>query len=519
MSLYERCGTAYQGSDDAILQCIANTYEAESAKDMEDLLHWFLTIAASLVFFMQAGFAMVCAGSVREKNLQNTMLKNLLDACSGALTFYCIGYGLAYGGQEESTSKTFVGTKAFFGTGDISPSFWFFQYACSATTVTIVAGTLAERCRMSAYLVYSVYLTGFVLPVVFHALWSHRGILSANATEPFRGIGALDFAGSGAIHMTGGMTALIATCILGPRKGRFFHTKTGEALTTPKAFPGHSKALQLLGTMVLWFGCTYKENIVSNDYSFNLTETFASNFFNNLTGYGFNPGSALLRGVNFNVGRIAATAALNTSLAGPGGAIGALLAALYFEKRKRGERAYNLVAAMNGLLSGLVAINAGCGTVEPWAAALIGLIGGWLYLGSSALLIRWKIDDVVDAVPVHLVPGVWGMLAAGLFTEPNHLQEAFHTTKHVGMFYSWESTLLMNQTICVIFILGWTIITMGPFFLLLRYVGWLRASDMEEVIGLDQIDMGCTYNEGGDEGYVIRRLPNIRNLLKTDGTQ
>jgi Amt family ammonium transporter len=200
--------------------------------------------------------SVLCGGCVRKKNLQNTMLKNLLDACGAAIAFYCVGFAFAFGGQNDRSDITFVGITNFFSMGEVDQAFWFFEYAFSATSVTIVAGTLAERCQMSAYLCYSVFLTGFVYPVVAHSIWSNNGFLSAFSADPLWGIGCVDFAGSGVVHLTGGTTALIATYILGARKGRFYDLR-GRLLHTPAPFPGHSMALQLMGTMILWFGCKF----------------------------------------------------------------------------------------------------------------------------------------------------------------------------------------------------------------------------------------------------------------------
>jgi Amt family ammonium transporter len=186
------------------------------------------------------------------------MLKNLLDACGAALAFFLVGFAFAFGGDDDEDSasrKTFIGTTDFVSVGS-SPAFWFFQFTFSATSVTIVAGTLAERCQMAAYLCYSVVLAGFVYPVVAHSVWSKSGFLSNTNDDPFLGSGVVDFAGSGVVHLTGGLTALIATSILGPRRGRFYDAQ-GEPLESPKPFPGHSVALQMLGTFVLWFGCKY----------------------------------------------------------------------------------------------------------------------------------------------------------------------------------------------------------------------------------------------------------------------
>jgi Amt family ammonium transporter len=199
---------------------------------------------------------MLCAGCVRKKNVSNTLLKNLLDACTAAIAFFAVGFALAYGGENPESGSTFVGNQYFFLAGLPSDqfAFFFYQYTFSASAVTIIAGTLAERCRMASYLCYSFFMTAFVYPVIAHSVWSANGFLSAFATDPFLGSGALDFAGSGVVHMTGGTTALIATIVLGSRKGRFYDS-TGQLLPAPKEFPGHSISLQMMGTLALWFGC------------------------------------------------------------------------------------------------------------------------------------------------------------------------------------------------------------------------------------------------------------------------
>ena len=203
---------------------------------------------------MQSGFAMLCAGSVRQKNVKNIMLKNILDACGGAIAFYTVGYAFAYGGDDR-VGSTFIGDSYFALRNFNNYAGFFFQFAFAATAATIVAGTVAERCKMSAYLCYSIFLTGFVYPVVVHSIWSSNGFISAfNNDTLFRDVGTIDFAGSGVVHMTGGLTALIAAIILGPRKGRFYDDE-GNLLETPTSFRPHSVALQVLGTFILWFGC------------------------------------------------------------------------------------------------------------------------------------------------------------------------------------------------------------------------------------------------------------------------
>lgn len=225
---------------DAILRCIASSLDSAS----EGINTFYLIYAASLVFYMQAGFAMLCAGSVRIKNLQNTMLKNLLDACGASLGFYTVGYAFAWGesdGGEGAT--TFIGTQNFFLMDVEQKAFWLFQFAFAATSATIVAGTLAERCQMLAYLLYSTMLTAFVYPVIVHAIWNTSGFLSSFRPDPLLDVGVVDFAGCLVVHMTGGLTAWIAAFVLGPRKGRFYLDEEGKRMAND--FPGHSVALKV----------------------------------------------------------------------------------------------------------------------------------------------------------------------------------------------------------------------------------------------------------------------------------
>jgi len=480
-SVFSTC-EASSGSGNAtqILECISNTFEADKAAKSSDLNDFLLVLAGAMIFFMQSGFAMLCAGSVRLKNVQNTMLKNLLDACGAALAFYFVGYAFAFGGQNDTTVTSFIGSTNFASVGG-SASFWFFQYTFSATSVTIVAGTLAERCQMVAYLCYSIVLAGFVYPVVAHSAWSNNGFLSITNENPLMGIGALDFAGSGVVHLTGGVTALLATLVLGPRRGRFYDAQ-GEPLETPKPFPGHSVALQMLGTMILWFGW-----------------------------FGFNPGSALVLGIE-EAGSVAATAAASTALSGAAGGITALFTNLYMVERLTGEPNFSILHAMNGSLSGLVAITSGCGVVEPWGAIVIGIISGWIYIGGSDLLVKLRIDDAVDAIPVHMFNGVWGVLATGFFASPELIAKAYgNTGAYPGLFYAGsegtrgKGNLFGCQFTLVVFILAWVFATMMPFFIWLNYKGWFRADSLEELVGLDISYHGRSMNnEEGDvkEEYI-----------------
>jgi ammonia channel protein AmtB len=214
-SVYESClAELSDGAEpNEMLFCVARQFEEQEQARNTDLKDFLFVLAGALIFFMQTGFAMLCAGSVRIKNVQNTMLKNLLDASGAALAFWLVGYAFAFGGQDTQEGTTFIGYEGFFKLGS-SPALWFFQYTFSATAVTIVAGTLAERCQMAAYLCYSVFLTGFVYPIVAHSIWSNNGFLSGANADPFLGIGVLDFAGSGVVHVTGGKLILMTGCFI-----------------------------------------------------------------------------------------------------------------------------------------------------------------------------------------------------------------------------------------------------------------------------------------------------------------
>jgi Amt family ammonium transporter len=283
----------------------------------------------------------------------------------------------------------------------------------------------------------------------------------------------IDFAGGGVVHVTGGLTALFATMILGPRRGRF-RDEEGKLLEVPKEFPGHSMALQMLGAFILWFGW-----------------------------YGFNAGSALALPYD-SVGRAATLAGVNTTLAAGMGGMTALFANLYILERLTGEPFFDLRYAMNGTISGLVAITAGCGVLEPWAAVVVGFVAGLLYIGGSKLLLVLRLDDAVDAIPCHLVNGAWGVIANGFFASPSRLLIAYGRDKHVGWVYSWsrgsgDATLLGTQLIGLLFIFGWVLFLMLPFFVWLDWMGWFRSDPLEEIVGLDtSYHGGCVLSGDSD---------------------
>jgi len=425
---------------------------------MENLDTLFLLFSGALVFLMQAGFAMLCAGSIRAFNVQNILLKNMFDACGGAIGFYTIGYALAYGDDGNNTGTTFFGNKTYFFQDDLESErgayiSWFFQFAFAATAATIVAGTIAERCKMNAYFCYSMFLTAFVYPVIVHSIWDAHGFLSTGNSDPFLNSGMIDFAGSGVVHMTGGCTALIAAIILGPRIGRFYD-EHGVLLEEPHSFAPHSVSLQVLGTFLLWFGW-----------------------------YGFNPGSTLSISGEGN-DQIVALCAVTTTLAAASGLMSGVMVNYVATTILTGEPVLDLSMAMNGALSGLVGVTAGCSVVQPWAAIVIGLVSGCLYYIASKTLVRLRIDDAVDAIPVHYFNGMWGCLATGLFADPTLVRAAYGMDQG-GILYGGGGNLLANAVCGILWINGWVLVTMFPFLYGLKRIGWFRVDAEDELVGLD----------------------------------
>lgn len=326
---------------------------------------WTL-VAAFLVFFMQAGFAMVEAGFTRAKNGVNIIMKNLMDMSMGAIAYWAIGFGLMFG-----VSKTgLFGTSGFFlsdfklGGDPWVLAFWMFQVVFAATAATIVSGAMAERTKFIAYLAYSVVISAFIYPIF--GSWAWGSLFHGSGW--LEGLGFIDFAGSTVVHSVGGWAALAGAIVLGPRTGKYVKGKA-------KAIPGHNLILASLGVFILWFGW-----------------------------YGFNAGSTTAASTD------TALIAVNTTLAASAGALGALITA--WIKFKKAEATMTL----NGVLAGLVGITAGCANVSPGSAILIGLIAGFIVV-MAVLFVdqKLKIDDPVGAISVHGVNGAWGTLAAGLF--------------------------------------------------------------------------------------------------------
>lgn len=405
----------------------------------------WLMLAAFLVFFMQAGFAMVEAGFVRAKNVGNILMKNLLDGCVGCLAFFAVGWGLAYGLSGE-TSNAFMGDGHFFLNSFEDWPAWIFQFAFAATAATIVSGAMAERTSFKAYLFYSAFITAFIYPIVVHWAWDGNGWLSAFKDDPIGTNGYIDFAGSSVVHMVGGFAGLMGAIIVGPRLGKY--TKDGI-----KPIPGHSISLATLGVFILWFGW-----------------------------YGFNPGSTLALTGGFAA--LAAKVAVNTTLAAGAGAV----AATFLSKMRTGR--YDIGLVLNGTLAGLVGITAPCAVVDPWAAVVIGLIAAPIMMIAVEGLDMLKIDDPVGAVAVHGFAGLWGVLAVGLFASQDGIAQAYVASDSYGLLLGGGAEQLGIQAIGAFSIMGWTIATSGLLFLLLKFTVGLRVSEEEELRGLDFFEHG-----------------------------
>ncbi len=397
---------------------------------------WVL-VTAFLVFWMQAGFAFVEAGLTRSKNTTNILFKNLIDFVFASLAFWAFGYAFMFG----ASANGLVGTTGFFISGgeDVAGlpilAFWFFQLVFAGTAATIVSGSMAERTKFSSYLIYSFFISAIIYPISGHWIWGGGWL----ATLPF-GAGFKDFAGSTVVHSVGGWLALIGAVALGPRIGRF--TKDG----TPRPIPGHSISLVVLGVFILWLGW-----------------------------FGFNPGSQLaIHGGNADA---VALVAVTTNLAAAAGGLVALILTWAFITKKP-----DLSTTLNGVLAGLVAITAPCAFVTPGWAIVIGAIGGVIVVYGALLLEKLKVDDPVSAVPVHLMNGIWGTLAVGIFATENGV---------TGLI-AGNSAQILAQFIGILVVGGWCLVTGGVLFYGILKGWWgLRVSREEELKGLDVEEHGA----------------------------
>ncbi|MEM9908932.1 MAG: ammonium transporter [Cyanobacteria bacterium P01_D01_bin.44] len=382
---------------------------------------WVL-IAAILVIFMNAGFAMVESGFCREKNATNILAKNLIVFALATLAFWAVGYSLMFG-----LGNLFIGVGGFFLTGESAtygldgmtlaiPTHFLFQAAFAGTAATIVSGAVAERVRFISFILFSIVLSGLIYPVVGHWAWGGGWLVQ---------LGFIDFAGSTVVHSVGGWAALVGAIALGPRLGKY----QGGA---PRALPGHNMSTAMLGGFILWIGW-----------------------------FGFNPGSVLAATIQVPY------VALTTNLSAAAAALVATLLSWFRFGRP------DLSMSINGVLAGLVAITAGCANVAPWAAVVIGAIAGMIVVYSVALIDQMGIDDPVGALSVHLVCGVWGTLAVGVFDFDQAGLVQF-ITQFIG------------------------VIAVGLFTVIASIVGWyclgllvgLRVSNNQELAGLDMSEHG-----------------------------
>jgi len=461
---------------------------------LTSLDHIWILLCGALVMFMQAGFAILEAGSCRAKNVQNIMLKNVMDVCVGTLGWWAFGWMFAYG--EPLNEDQYVDDPGFMvsngevfgmgfssadsdgnqdggfrdGKGTTKQVNWFFQWAFSSAAATIVSGGVAERINFPGYMVYCFLMCVIIYPTVVAWTWGKGWLYQ------FNDVGFMDFAGSGVIHLTGGVGALVGAVLVGPRDGRFDPDRADE-------FDPHSMPMITLGTFILWFGW-----------------------------YGFNCGSTLQMH-HASHAAMASQVAMNTTIAAAVGGITALMIQWAVTYRAGGLK-YDLPAMCNGILAGLVSITAGCGTVECGSAFVIGMMGAFIYSGASALLKNRRIlvDDPLDAFAIHGCCGAWGVLAAALFDWGKGFDYANAwsglrcTAGEDGKCLSgaWGQLFIANL-VGIIVIASWSAFASTAILLPLRVLGLLRAPIAIQDIGMDAAKHSPTKGYAMDTSELPRR--------------
>ena len=409
------------------------TEEIMNALDGELFAVWFL-IGAALVFWMQAGFAMVESGFARAKNAGNILMKNLMDFCIGCCVFILIGFGLLLG--EDLCG--FIGKPGF----DIITSYqnfdwsnFVFNLVFCATTATIVSGAMAERTKFLSYCVYSGIISALVYPIEAHWIWGGGWLAQ---------LGFHDFAGSCAIHMVGGISALIGAKMVGPRIGKFEKDKDGK-VTKVNAFPGHNIVIGALGVFILWFGW-----------------------------YGFNGAACTSKD---QLASVFLTTTVAPSVA--------TVVCMIFTWVKYGKPDVSM--CLNASLAGLVAITAPCDVTDAFGSVIIGAVAGLLVVFGVWLLdFKLHIDDPVGAVAVHMMNGIWGTIATGLFATTT----APGNDSVVGLFYGGGFHQLGLQLLGFASVAAWTVVTMIIVFAIIKAIFGLRVSEEEEIEGLDSTEHG-----------------------------
>ncbi|MCI9676886.1 MAG: ammonium transporter [Lachnospiraceae bacterium] len=403
---------------------------------------WFL-IGAALVFWMQAGFAMVEAGFTRAKNTGNIIMKNLMDFCIGTVVFILIGFGLLMG-EDLFGFIGRPGFDLFTAYAEFDFSSFVFNLVFCATTATIVSGAMAERTKFLSYCIYSGVISALIYPIEAHWIWGGGWLAQ---------LGFHDFAGSCAIHMVGGISALIGAKILGSRIGKFTRDKSGKVVKV-NAFPGHSIALGALGVFILWLGW-----------------------------YGFNGAAATSIA---QLGSIFLTTTVAPAIA--------TVVCMVFTWIKYGKPDVSM--CLNASLAGLVAITASCDVTDAFGAVVIGAVAGLLVVFGVWLLDHvLRIDDPVGAVAVHCMNGIWGTLAVGLFatdTAPGYSIANASGETLTGLFYGGGFDLLKLQFIGFASVSVWTAVTITITFLVIKVAVGLRVDREEEMIGLDVTEHGLS---------------------------
>jgi Amt family ammonium transporter len=409
----------------AIIAAPADNISVETIKEelQTNINIVWTCIAAFLVFFMQAGFAMVEAGFTRAKNAVNILMKNLMDFSVGTIAFFLIGFGLMFGKTNGLFGTTLFGLSGVEPGADWNWTFLIFQTVFAATAATIVSGAMAERTKFVGYLVYSFFITLFIYPIF--GSWAWGSLLDGGGW--LENLGFMDFAGSTVVHSIGGWLALAGAIVLGPRIGKYGPDRK------PKAILGHNIPLAALGVFILWFGW-----------------------------FGFNPGSTTVG--DGSIGYIAVT----TNLSAAAGAIVAMGVSWVIMKKPDASM------ALNGALAGLVSITASCEGVSPIGALMIGAVGGTLVVLGVLLIDHvLRIDDPVGAVSVHGICGAWGTVSAGLFNVES------------GLFYGGGFHQLGVQLLGVFAAFAWAFgLGLGLFHLINKTIG-LRVTPEEELKGLD----------------------------------
>ncbi|MDE7417489.1 MAG: ammonium transporter [Lachnospiraceae bacterium] len=434
---------------------------------------WFL-IGAALVFWMQAGFAMVEAGFTRAKNTGNIIMKNLMDFCIGTCTFILIGFGLLLG-EDLMGFIGKPGFDIFTSYADFDWSNFVFNLVFCATTATIVSGAMAERTKFLSYCVYSGVISALIYPVEAHWIWGGGWLAQ---------MGFHDFAGSCAIHMVGGISALIGAKILGPRIGKFTRDKQGN-ITKVNAFPGHNLTIGALGVFILWLGW-----------------------------YGFNGAAATSLA---ELGSIFVTTTIAPAIA--------TVVCMIFTWIKYGKPDVSM--CLNASLAGLVAITAGCDVTDAFGAIVIGAVAGLLVaFGVWFLDYKLRIDDPVGAVAVHCLNGIWGTIAVGFFATDSAPAYARGYGDGVtfganqicgtGLFYGGGFKLLGMQLIGMFSVIIWTVITITITFFVIKAVFGLRVSEEEEIIGLDATEHGLP---SAYAGFSMMDISNSMIMEENENTQ